>query len=513
MKVLSLKGLSLLVFLSFILLAGCASYENEPSEEMTTLTVELFDRFNTPAGAPPLTDNAITQYIQEQFGDPNGIRVQFVTVPRAEEVSRLHILMDANQAPDIIFTYDIPTVQHFVNQGQLTDLGPLIEEHGPDLKKVLGDVLKFGVFDGKQYAIPAKRVLTAQTTTIIREDWLNQLGLSLPETTEQFYEALKAFKDHNPGNSRLGVIPYGLVAPFHMAPLKYAFWDWDQISEEDLYAQPHWLMPGNKEAFRFLNKLYHEKLIDPDFALHMNRDTQYFQKDLVGGRIGAATPNTNEPVYMGYLAELQKNDPNAILTPIDPFTSSDGKRRKPVFQGHGMFIMVPKSSNNAEAAIKYLNWMAQPEHYMTLQNGFEGVTYQMEDGLPVTLDNEEARQMLYNYFDYCIIINGKLVDVDNEELNILANATDEKYREFTLKSIEFGMNDGVVEPHVPAIIHSEIKYSQLLNDKDEEIFVKVITAHPEQFDDIYDAEVAEYMRIGGQQVMEEKRAAYRAHAR
>ena len=80
-------------------------------------------------------------------------------------------------------------------------------------------------------------------------------------------------------------------------------------------------------------------------------------------------------------------------------------------------------------------------------------------------------------------------------------------REFTLKSIEFGMNDGVVEPHVPAIIHSEIKYSQLLNDKDEEIFVKVITAHPEQFDDIYDAEVAEYMRIGGQQVMEEKRAA------
>ena len=28
---------------------------------------------------------------------------------------------------------------------------------------------------------------------------------------------------------------------------------------------------------------------------------------------------------------------------------------------------------------------------MTLQNGFEGVTYQMEDGLPVTLDNEEAK--------------------------------------------------------------------------------------------------------------------------
>lgn len=59
----------------------------------------------------------MTQYIQEHFGDPNGIEVKFVTVPRSEEVGKLNVLMEANQAPDIIFTYDDPTVHNFVKRG------------------------------------------------------------------------------------------------------------------------------------------------------------------------------------------------------------------------------------------------------------------------------------------------------------------------------------------------------------------------------------------------------------
>lgn len=495
--------------------SGGASGDSAPNagakDKPITLRVELFDRNNTPAGAPPITDNFMTQYIQKNFGDPNHIKVEFVTVPRSEEVDKLNVLMAANQAPDIVFTYDEPTVQNYVKSGGLTDLGPLLEQHGQDLINVLGeDVLRYGVFEGKQYAIPARRVLTAQSTTFIREDWLDELGLPLPETTEQFYNALKAFKEKKPGKSGDQVVPYGYIDYFHMHPLQYSFWEWDNITDEDLYATPEWLMPGNREAYRFLNKLYNEGLIDPDFALQMNKDTQQFQKDLINGRIGAATPNTNEPVYMGYLAELLKNDPKAKLTPIDPFTDADGKRPKPVYSPNGMYIMVPKNSKNAEAAIKYLNWMAKPENIITLQNGTEGVTYKMENGLPVTLDNEEAQRTLYNYFDYCIILNGKFVSTTDESQNIEANASDPNFKDFTVKSIEYGMNDGIVKPRVEETIQSEIKYATTLKQKDDEIFVKVITAKPADFDSVYDKEVADYMKIGGQAVMDEKRAAFQA---
>jgi putative aldouronate transport system substrate-binding protein len=214
-------------------------------------------------------------------------------------------------------------------------------------------------------------------------------------------------------------------------------------------------------------------------------------------------------VYMGYLAELQKNNPSAKLTPIDPFTNANGKKTKPLLPKDGMYIMVPKNSENAEAAVKYLNWMAQPENYITLQNGIEGKTYKMENGLPITLDSEDTKIMMYNYFDYCIILNGKFISTTDELLNIKANASDPKYEEFTVESIKYGMNDGIVTPRVDATIKSEIKYSTLLNEKNDEIFVKVITAEPEEFDAVYDNEVEDYLRIGGQQVIEEKRKVFR----
>ncbi|GBF72316.1 ABC transporter substrate-binding protein [Paenibacillus sp. 598K] len=513
----SLVGLIAIVAL-VILLSGCAGLKSHVGDAQevagssgrTTLTIELFDRNNAPQGASPITDNFMTRYIQEQFGDPNGLDIKFVTVPRSEEEEKLNVLMMAGQAPDIIFTYNDQLVHNFITKNLLVDLGPLLEQHGPELKRLLGeDVLRYGRFEGKQYAIPAKRVLTAQSTTFIREDWLEQAGLPLPATTEQFYEALQAFKTMGLGRFGEHNVPYGYVDPFHTQPLLYSFLDWARISEEDRFASPAWLLPGSREAYRFLNKLYHEGLIDPDFALQMDKDTHQFQKNLVNGRIGAATPNTNEPVYMGYLAELQSNDPKARLTPIDPFTTPQGKRPKPVLPQNGMYIMVPRSSANAEAAIRYLNWMAEPEHYLTLQNGILGVTYEMVDGLPVALDNEESNRMLYNYFDYCILLNGKFVHPTDEALNRKANASDPRYESFTVKSIEYAMHDTVAPLRIDAMIPSEIKYAGILEAKVNEMFVKIITADPEAFDDVVDREFEDYMRLGGAQVIEDKREAYR----
>lgn len=505
-----LTGCSSLAWTDFAL----AGVEGADDQRMTTLTIELFDRNNTPADYPPITDNFMTQYIQEHFGEPHHIQVEFVTVPRFEEFDKLNVLMKANQAPDIVFTYDEQVVAHYVNQGMLTDLTDLLAEHGQDLQAVLGeDVLRYGIFDGKQYAIPARRILTAQSTTFIREDWLEELGLPLPETTDEFYHALKAFKEHKQVSSGEAIVPYGMLDYYHTEAIRYSFWDWDTITEEDRYAVPSWMMPGNKEAYRFLNKLYHEGLVDPNFMLLMDRESLQFQHDLINGKIGAATTNTNEPVYMGYLAELQKQDPRARLTPIDPFTTPDGSTPKAILPQNGMYIMVPKTSQNAEVAIQYLNWMAQPEHYMTLQNGIEGQTYEMIDGVPVMMDTEQAKQMLYNYFDYCIILNGKYVGTTDPVLNMKANAFHPKYEAFTQQSIAYGMKDGIPEIEVDAVIHAEIKYSKLLSDKDNEMFVKIITADPKQFDEVYDKEAEDYMRMGGEQVMNAKRQAYRAQMR
>lgn len=514
------KLASMLGVLALLFTVGCgdalglvpALAEGPEDETWTTLRIELFDRGDTPPGAPPITDNFMTRYIQEQFGNPNRIKVEFVTIPRAEEVDRLDVLMAANQAPDIVFTYDKSQYYKYVSQGKLTDLSPYLAEHGRDLARILGeDILAEGRLDGRQYAIPARRVLRAHSTSFIREDWLAMLGLPLPETTEQFYETLKAMKERLPSMLGHDIVPWGHFGYYHTANLRYSFWDWEQITEEDLYAKPGWMMPGNREAFRFLNRMYDEGLLDPDFAL--DQFSRQFRKDLVNGRAAGGTTNTNEPVYMGYLADLGARNPEAVLTPIDPFADKDGRTPKPLLEKIGMYIMVPAASHNAEAAVKYLNWMAQPEHYITLQNGLPGVTFEWKDGLPVMLQNEETKRMLYNYFDYCIILNGKFVSDDDMELNVKANAViDPRHESFTLQSLAYAMKDAIETPQIHVILESEIKYGSILREKEEEMFVRIVTAPPDAFDAVYDDEVEAYMRLGGQQMMEEKLAAYRRQA-
>jgi len=480
----------------------------EPKKDPVTLKIELFDRNNTPAGADPITNNFFTKYIQENFGDPNNIKIEWVTVPRSEEVDKLNVLMAANQAPDLAFTYDTATVERYANDGGLTDLGPYIDQFGDNLKKVLNeDVLSYGVFQDKQYSIVAKRVISAQISTFIRQDWLDELSLPVPTSTDEFYNTMVAFKKAKPDVFAFG----GQTDYFHMSPLRYSFWDWEKITEEDLYANPDWVMPGNKDAFRFLNKLYNEGLIDKDFPLSIGKDTNQFQKNMVNGLVGAGSTNTNEPVYIGYLAELMANDPKAKLTLIDPFKDKRGKTPKPAYTPNGIYLIVPKASERAEEVVKYLDWMSKPENIIRLQNGTEGETFELVDGAPKTLDNDAAKNLLYNYFDYCVILNGKYVSNEDNMLNIAANASDPIYKDFTMASIDTGSKDGITKARVLAPIESETKLGTMLKKKaEEDMFVKIVTSKPDKFDAVYDAEVKDYMKTGGQEVMEEKKAKYQA---
>ncbi|WP_282935904.1 hypothetical protein [Paenibacillus sp. RC67] len=53
-----------------------------------------------------------------------------------------------------------------------------------------------------------------------------------------------------------------------------------------------------------------------------------------------------------------------------------------------------------------------------LQNGTEGVTYKKgDDGIPIFLDTDETKRIMYNYLDYSMLINGKdMGDPDFDKL-------------------------------------------------------------------------------------------------
>ncbi|WP_342423959.1 extracellular solute-binding protein [Paenibacillus sp. FSL E2-0178] len=517
------------------MLSGCSGNSNEgasssaapasggeaaatQSKDPVTLKVEVFDRGNAPAGAGPVTDNYWTQWIQKNFGDPNNIKLEFVPVPRNQEVDKLNVLMATGDAPDLVFTYDMNTIYNYVKDGGLTEVGPLIEENGPNLKKFLGDeVLAYGVFDGKQYTIPAKRPLQYAQSSYIRKDWLDKLGLPVPATTEEFYETMKAFKEKDPGQVGGKLIPYDFSAidgTTITSPMVLVNSFVNNLTEEETYMYtstsyiPEISKPGYKEGVQFLNTMNAEGLINSDFAL--DKDGKQFEGDVANGYVGAFTALAAHANLMApgkVFDTLKQNVPGAEYVAMDPFTDEEGKTPKSIYDPIGMHIMIPKTSKHVAEAIKYLDWMSQSDVLFTLQNGNEGEHYTLEDGFPVAITSDEAKKTFYNNTDIAILSNGK--DFGSEEKNIEAAALQTPdYKELSKQTILNALKDGYTLPRFERPIESEIKYGDTLKSKATEGIVKSIVSNPDKFSETYDSYVKEYLKIGGQQVQDERKAAY-----
>lgn len=209
--------------------------------------------------------------------------------------------------------------------------------------------------------------------------------------------------------------------------------------------------------------------------------------------------------------DLKKNVPDAELVPIDPFANSKGEHSKMLYNPNGLYIFVPKSSERVVEALKYLDWMADPDVLFYLQNGQKGIHYtEDKNGIPtkVVPMDQVPEGKLANFIDLAIIVNGK--EFGDEKLNIEAASYGYPgYEELYRQAFEIAMNDGFYPSKIDNSTEASAKHGKSLQEKDVEIFVKSITCKPEAFDNTYDSLVQEYLNIGGQEVIDEKRAVYR----
>ena len=74
-------------------------------------------------------------------------------------------------------------------------LDSLIAEYGPNIQATRGENDYYDYGDGQIWGIPC-RVLEDGNTycLVIRQDWLDKLGLPVPTSSQEYYDTLKAFQ-------------------------------------------------------------------------------------------------------------------------------------------------------------------------------------------------------------------------------------------------------------------------------------------------------------------------------
>jgi len=483
------------------------------------LTVEVFDR-GSDGGRTLAHNNAWTKWIQEKVKKDLNIDVTFVPIGRWSENTDIVNLMASGSAPDLCYTYNLDMINEFRDKGGVFELSGYIDSYLPDLKKLLGADPSF---PGKQliyrdqdpktskiYSVCSYRTAIAQRNVFIRKDWLDKLGMPVPKNMGEFYQALRAFRDRDPGNvGKNRVVPLGVNqdARWGLADFINHFVD-PKLSDRDRWvnsiADRYILMPGYRRGVQEMNKWYNEGLIFKDFPLMTTADDFYNQ--VKSGVVGAVCQNWDW-IYrtdMNILTDLRKNVPSAEFIPIN-VTSNKEVMDKP-----GLRIFIPQFSPNKDSALKYLNWLAKPENFNFLQVGQEGVNHRKVNGIPQTISTPPQHPWFMNSpnnIDLTIPMNGVELGSDAQNARVL------------------GLSYGAISPDVisnayvtatagargPAVWQATTKvnqYSGDLREKADDLISSAITAKTADFNRVWDNGVRDWLRSGGQEVLNERNALY-----
>jgi putative aldouronate transport system substrate-binding protein len=385
----ALALLSILVVCSS-LVAGCSTPTTAPSNEASGKEeakapgkpTEIKIMADYTIAQPPSPDNPVLK----EFEKRTNTKLTVQWVPGGDYADRVNVALAAGDIADLIKIPSIttPLFRQMVKQGAFWDLTPFIKDY-PNLVSLDPKVWNNTKIDGKNYAVPAGRPLNGGGFFSIRKDWLDKLGMKMPQTMDELYTVMKAFKDQAPDGKKdtVGFTMRGANVIEEVFTGTVGKW-----KEKDGKLINMNLEPEVKESLNYQRKLYQEGLIPQDFPVL--KETQYWEL-ATSGRAGV-TVETPEALFR-YTMDQWKKDPKVAWTPM-VFISPKAGGKAYVSQSTGMngVLAIPKTvpEEKMKAILKFINYGSGGDGLDLTLYGIKDVHYSVVDGLKVANDKAVA---------------------------------------------------------------------------------------------------------------------------
>ena len=306
MKLRRLLSLVMVTVMAGALLAGCGKGNKKENTSNNNGTSNPAVAEGDAADKSPITlsyysggtiEDPWTDPVAQAITEATGVTLE-TQIKVSTDDQKIALMIAEQNYPDLMFTEGFAT--DLVNAGALIDMTDLIEQYGPNIKKMYGNELKklkfskedTGIYmlssygiggqsyksDGSiqmqcdilkenNYAVPKslqeyetmiKNYMAAHPTT---DDGLKTIGLSLSVADWRWYITLS-----NPSNW------------LYIGDVDNGNWHYDK----DFNAEYRFRKPEAKEYYRWLNRMYNEGVLDPEFATQTHED--YIAK-IASGRV------------------------------------------------------------------------------------------------------------------------------------------------------------------------------------------------------------------------------------
>jgi putative aldouronate transport system substrate-binding protein len=326
-----------------------------------------------------------------------GVKVDYIHPPTGGVNESLNLMFASGEMPDII-TWNWMSYpggpEKAIEDGVIIPLNEIFEKYCPNISAFLKANPDYARMiktdDGNYYVFPLIRSdpdrMGLWHGPMMRKDWLNELGLQVPETFDEWRTILAAFKQKKnlaaPLTANFGNPIYAGVGGFAFGfGINLDFYVDD--SGKVRYGS---IEPECRDFLTVMAQWYKEGLLDPDFAA---LSSQQIAAKMTGGASGAAWGNLGG--NMGtWTKTARSQNQNYELTAVRVPVPKKGE--KPVilpmdYAYNGISsAAITSSCKNIELAARWLDWSWGEEGHMYENFGVLGVTYNMENGYPKYTD-------------------------------------------------------------------------------------------------------------------------------
>lgn len=319
-------------------------------------------------------------------------------VALSDATEALYLMMTTGNWPDII-TLDgaTPIVNELIQGGYVYSLTELAEKYDPDFisslppamveaGKVASDDTVWGMVSDIapewKYENGTINGNLGNQGYMVRHDIWEALGEPSIATPEDLYNTLKLFKEKYPtldGKNSIPLGGYGNGGDGTLLTIGYSFGLKQDISInfDDDSVTLRFLDPNYEEFAVYMNRLFREGLLDPEF----------FVKNAQQSTEGAASNVFMMPWVYHALDEanmiLRQNDPDSVFVAIEPMNncgSSFSYRGSSRMTGSSIAFITKKCSDPA-AALRLMRYGASPAGSLQMYKGNPGEHYIVKDGV------------------------------------------------------------------------------------------------------------------------------------
>ena len=368
-----------------------------------TVTLTFFDK-NSGSNT---FDDPVARAIQEK----TGVTVQ-VENPTGDPLEKLNLMLTGQNYPDIVLMdRGNEIVNRYIDAGALIPLNDLIDQYGPHIKEMYGEVMTKSVYsDGKNYYLNNWYGVDpdAVAGVLMRKDLLTEIvgeeraNSNDPFTQSEYLDILRQFKEKYPTIDGKESIAVTLDAESknYEGTLFGMYGITTYYADENNNIMHKAKAPRYQDAIGFMNTLYTEGLLDKEWVV--NKKEQWTQK-LSAGNVFSTfcsywdpdSANTSLASTVGEDAKFYSY--KVVADGVDPSETKYSGRSTLGWDAIG----ITSNCQNPEAAIKFIDFLVSEEGQYLMMWGLEGEHWDMVDGKHVPKQE---------------IVDGIKTDFDNTKL-------------------------------------------------------------------------------------------------